>query len=521
MVDLSQYSTEELLRMRNGSQASNADFLTQLVPDKNTGNDLSQYSTEQLLAMRSNAAQAAQRSTDDLRQGYRSIVNTVAPPINSAMAALSSLIPQSVKDTAGNLIQKEFPVASQIAPMAIQAGKQELNDLGSYDANLKPDLAALSQNAQLAGNLAIAKPLLEGVGNYGRAVAAERAAIPLPPVPLEMRALQKNLVEGQKGVGMFPRKQNAPLTGMDANRAITRQYGVEKELQSQLYSKVDEFGSQFSSIGEKANNVYTQLDDAINSLKGKVAQGSDEHLALSHLEEIRDNISARNGIASTPDKQMQLPSWKRPMVVEKGVPGQAAYGVQPSDLIDIKSAINSISNPNKFTTSGKGTLLSFKNDVTEALAEAGRLHPEFGKALTAAEQQAAKVGKFKSSEIRTLWQPEDYVAYKAAMPTLDADGNIIKQAFGSGATPGTVNRANKFLSTLSGINTAGKTQALTDILPPEIVQDIFRSAMKQERAGATQIPLRPRGALSAAISAIIEPRRLPLNQLAKDLRRGK
>src|SRR6185369_10265783 len=191
-----------------------------------------------------------------------------------------------------------------------------------------------------------------------------------------------------------------------------------------------------------------------------------EHRAFTELSEMKDNLANKYGIASVAPKTSAVLDASGNPIITPGQQGVAAYGIQPSDLVDLKTAINSGLKPNKFTNAGQAKILDFKSYVQNALDQASQLSPEFGGALSAAEKQAAKVGIYKDPMLRGLWQPEDYVAYKA----------------GNQPSASTFNRQAGFLNSLDTTN-AGRSYSLASILPPDQAQSLIRAAALNQKTG--------------------------------------
>jgi hypothetical protein len=357
---------------------------------------------------------------------------------------------------------------------------------------------------QFAGNI------LGGKAIQSTPEAISNALTPKPPTPLpsELQSLDI-LPEAAKGT-MFAKKPNPIESGLKANQAISAQYGKDIETQQNLYKDLNSKGSVLSV---KTPDLYSKMDDLTGYLENKVAVDSPEYKALTELKEIRGNLESKYGIQGTPDKKMQLPSWKQPMTVEKGIAGQEAYGIEPSDLVEIKSVLNSGLRPNKFTTAGSGKILMFKKYVQDALDTASSVSPEFGKALTAAEKQAARNGIYKSPELRTMWQPEDYVAWKAKQNNPEA----------SGYTDSTITRAGTFLKSLDSPR-AGRASVISRVLPKDQAQAILRDAILNGKSmqpsitkGVMQLPLHPIQGVKTIGASIISPNKTPLSDLASQI----
>jgi hypothetical protein len=118
---------------------------------------------------------------DMTRQVYRGVMNNVAKPINEAVSAglgyvgegLSNFVTPEGKQTFSNAVNyvKESPVGVAVGE-GVQQIKDEVNDLSQYNSNLKDDLSAFGQNAQLAANLPILKPVASVAASAAKPVAS-------------------------------------------------------------------------------------------------------------------------------------------------------------------------------------------------------------------------------------------------------------------------------------------------------------------------------------------------------------
>lgn len=355
--------------------------------------------------------------------------------------------------------------------------------------------AAVAIPAQIGGAMLAGGASARMTENPPSFVADESSGSQLPvQAPSKTTASpDENILQSAGKNTMFKGKPNALQAGFEANQKISAQYETDKTLQANLYKDVNQKGSMLSI---KAPDLYSKLDDLTGYLNGKVAVDTPEYRALTELKEYQDNLQSKYGIQGTEDKTMQLPSWKQPMVVQKGSEGQEAYGIQPSDLVDLKTTINSGLKPNKFSDAGSAKILAFKKYVQGALDDASNISPEFGQALSKAETQAAKVGQYRSPALRALWQPEDYVSYKA----------------GNAPSAATLGRARGFLSNLntagSGATAGGRPFSLATILPKEDAQAIFRAAILNSKPSGIK-------------GAILPAPPSPLQELADQLARMK
>lgn len=319
------------------------------------------------------------------------------------------------------------------------------------------------------------------------------------PLPADPMGKLSYALENAQQDTRFSRPTNALRAGQEANQAISHQYGIDTSLQRELYGNLNDVGSKFSM---PADEVYNRLDDLTGYLKDKIAPEMPENRALSQLQEIRDNLQSKNsvpqiGVKPVPDATGEIP------IQDDYQPGIKAYGLQPSDAVDIKTTLNQLVKSGKFTNAGQAKILDFKNYIQDFLNQASDVHPEFGNALTKAETQAARVGMYHDPKLAGLWQPKpDYLSYKGET-TPSAE---------------TFDRMANFMDKLnSGSPAAGESYSLAQILPHEQLQNIFRNALLQNKEYPSGIfgNLKTLGGLTRTMGASPDS---PLLNLADQLR---
>jgi hypothetical protein len=302
-------------------------------------------------------------------------------------------------------------------------------------------------------------------------------------------------------------KVNPVESGIRANQAISRQYDFDTSLQRQLYAEANKIGKVYSI---ETPELYKKMDDIVGYLEGKVAVDTPEFRALTELKDIRSGMQTKYGKPEIPDTTSSIvDEFSRP-IVTRGQQAVSAKGVEPADLIEIKTVLNSGLKPNKFATSGSTKIIELKKYVSNALKDASAAKPEFGKALKLAEKQAGKVGLYKEDSLRQLWQPEDYLAFRAG-GELPAD---------------TINRASQLLQNIN-TKATGKISNLSKILPREqakqIVKEAFRYGKQKKpnllKAATQVISRQPVSATRTAIESVTTPAEMPLDDLAKYIAR--
>lgn len=381
-------------------------------------------------------------------------------------------------------------------------GSEDVTSMMGLDYQPQTTAGKISEiPAIIGGSLLGAKTVQKATPGVNRFLSDTGSGKPPPPpkkpLPVGMEGLDV-LPEANKKVGFMRKKPNPLEVGIDVNQKISKQYGADTELQRNLYADLNAKGKKFSL---KAPDLYNKLDDMVTHLeKYDIAPDTSEYRTLMDLKDFRDNLNQKYGISGTPDKTMQMPSWKQKMVVEKGTPGQAAYGIEPSDLVDLKTTINSGLKPNRFPKAGDAKIMQFKKYVQDSLNEAGGVSPEFKRSLMAAEKQAARVGIYKEDSLKPLWQHEDYVAWKGGTP-LQAD---------------TQNRAARLLDNLNS-QVLGRSSSLSKILPKDDLKKIFRAAILNAK-GRKKLPFPTKtGVAKNTVDSILNPDTQPLQEIARHL----
>lgn len=219
--------------------------------------------------------------SDMLRSGYRSVMNNIAKPINNAVSAGigylangagSVVTPQGKQafNTAADYI-KNSPPGIAIGE-AYQQAKDEVNDLAQYNPNLKPDLEALGQNVQLAGNAPILKPVADVAGS-----ALKTAAKPIAE-GIGLRA---------KGFSSMKPEELASISENNwgnASAALNQAHSAGAVLKPDAAQKI--LGDVKSAIGS-LNGRHSDTLAELRDFETAVNTGS---LTLNKLDEFRQNF---------------------------------------------------------------------------------------------------------------------------------------------------------------------------------------------------------------------------------------
>lgn len=302
-------------------------------------------------------------------------------------------------------------------------------------------------------------------------------------------------------------KVNPVESGIKASQAISRQFDVDTTLQRQLYGEANKIGKIYSI---ETPQLYNKIDDIVGYLEGKVAVDTPEFRALTELKDIRSGMQSKYGSPKIRERVSPIVDEFGNAIGSQGQKALQPKGIEPADLIEIKTVLNSGLKPNKFATSGSAKIIELKKYVNEALKQASVANPQFGKALRAAEKQAAKVSLYKEDSLRQIWQPEDYLAFKT----------------GGELPSDTINRAAQILQNIN-TKATGKVSALSKILPKdqarEIVKEAFRYGKQKKpnllKSAAQAISRQPVAATRTAIESITTPAEMPLDDLAKYISR--
>jgi hypothetical protein len=463
------------------------------------------------------AAKEEEYQTDPTRAAYQGLMDTVAKPINTAVNSVVSPVMGAVASAASKPAQG---VADAVDSTGVgkwigdklMAGKEAISDLGdniedleSYNPDLKRDLSAFGENAQLAGNLTAVKgagkaitsatqPAADSFAAASAANAAAKATAEDAPIGLDKLDVLK---EANKGTA-FASKPNALVEGLRGNQAISAAYDADKQVMSSIASDLQTEGSKFTL---QMPEIYDKLNKTIDTLSNRVAPGSQEEGALRQLMDIRDNLQ---------EKYAAPPEFKPGNLGVVSTPTEAT-GISPNDLVSIRKSINSGLNANKFLTAGKGQLLDLKTIVNDGLDKASEVSPEFGAHLDKFNKQAARLGLYEEDSVKPLWQPEDYVAYKAK----------INDPVHPGIANDTISRATTFLDNLNSTK-GGRAAALSEILSPDKATPILRSAIINARRNAPSLfnaagqlaTGHPLNAAMTAVKAMFSSSKSPLVDLA-------
>lgn len=427
------------------------------------------------------------------------------PNIVNQIAAGPQLLGRGIADTISPLLGAEPQPRGKLWQPLFGSSDVESAIRTAYDPQTIAGKAVVLP-IRIAGGIVGAKGL-QAAGNSKFALdetSGKQVSTPNKNLPSGMENLDV-LPEASKGT-TFAKKVNPLEVGIEANQKISKQYGADTEMQRNLYADLNQKGKVFSI---KAPDLYSKLDDMVGYLENKVAVDTPEYRAYTELKEFRDNLSNKYGIESTPNKISPIVDENGAPIITQGKQGVNAYGIEPSDLVDLKTTINSGLKPNKFSTAGNSKILQFKKYVQNGLDEASGLSPEFATALKNAEKQAARVGMYREDSLKPLWQPEDYVAWKSG-GEIPAD---------------TQTRAAKFLENVNN-RALGRASSISKILPKEDTQSILKAAIKHGKQTRPNIPAatmmaisgHPLAALRTGLSSMVNNQISPLEELAANIK---
>ena len=225
--------------------------------------------------------------TDMVRQGYRGVMNNVARPINEAVSGaigyavnkLGSATPEG-KQAAGTAINyiKNSPVGVAIGKRYQQA-KDEINDLSQYNSDLKDDLSAFGQNAQLAANTPLLKPL---------ASVGVMAAQKIEPILAKAPGVLGNT---GSGVSVNAALGNVPNTAANITKAGVTSTPELADVASHFYSTAEQTGGLLKP--EAVQRVAA-------GIKGKVLKSTPEGQIFGGNTIVDDYLTRLDKISSMP-----------------------------------------------------------------------------------------------------------------------------------------------------------------------------------------------------------------------------
>lgn len=317
---------------------------------------------------------APEYSTDPARAAYQGVMNNVAKPLNTAVNSVVAPVMGAVASAgaspaqgaanaidstgAGQWIGDKLLETKNAVSNIGGRMSSNLEDLESYNPDIKPDLAALGENAQLAGNLAAIK-------GAGKAItsATQPAA--------DSFAASKAANLATKPISFDP---------LVTHSAISDSYGAAKEAVKPYYNLMQTIGA-----GETAN--ASELKPALDSMIADI-QNTPFHEATSELSYLKQQ-AAKIGENGT----MPL-----------------------NDMVKLKQNLNSNFNPKRFAQGADTPYAKVGSLVDDSLSDAGKRIPEFSDAKSLADKQWLNTVKspFEDNKVlQQFWKPEDYYAKKS------------------------------------------------------------------------------------------------------------
>jgi hypothetical protein len=292
--------------------------------------------------------------TDPVRTAYQATMNNVAKPINnvvgSVVGAASSLIPEKFKQGAsefGNYLANEDLITSPVYTAAKEGLTQigeNLDDLKSYSPDLAHDLPALSQNVQLAGNMALIKPVSEiagvGLSKTGQSMvesAADAAQAKRNKeifdiiTPKQTPTIAKDLGTRSTSEGL-----NAVRTPQPTD--------FENKIINTVSDLTDEKGNPLIKKGQPLHETYNKLSSAneaeAEALKAKLAasDAANPKNAIIPKSEILDTVAKE---LSPLDKNPYLSGSNHLDTVFNDLASQIPEeGATASQLLDIRKKLD-------------------------------------------------------------------------------------------------------------------------------------------------------------------------------------
>lgn len=263
------------------------------------------------------------------------------------------------------------------------------------------------------------------------------------------------LAEANKNTGMFARENDPSVAGLTANQGISKAYHKANTKAEELYSVQKNLGEGETTT---ANDISEPLSKTIADLEQSTITPQ-QSSTLRRLKAIQEKYF------TSPDTGETVSG----MSVAGETVAPKAKEIEFNDLVELKQALNEGFKSNDFTKSSDIPLVKLNNAIKGKINSLKDTHPDFVQAgKTADEFYGNEVArKFKdNSELDTLWQPEDYYAWKETIENPNARGH----------TDATLTRAGKFLDSLNS-GDEGRVSALINALPKEDAVQLLHDAI--------------------------------------------
>ena len=243
-----------------------------------------------------------QYTTDPVRTAYQGVMNNVAKPINStvnavispAIGALSTVASKPAQATANAIDNTGIGqwIGDRLLDTknAVADAGDNIKDLEQYNPDLKNDLSAFNENAQLAGNLPLLKPVAGAAGNLisktGDAVATAGEA---QAAKLKSRFVQDLITPKETPSVASDQFSRSTEQGLLRNRVVqpTPQEQSVIDTVSQLpVSSRNSLLKNYNVIDNALGKEATNLSNNLKSITTPVPDAT----ILQKLEDVRQNL---------------------------------------------------------------------------------------------------------------------------------------------------------------------------------------------------------------------------------------
>ena len=424
--------------------------------------------------------------------GMKGIVGTASDVAGEAIApGASAVIPDVIKE--------DFALAGQQLgdTETVKAIKQKWDSLSDRQrANIEATGLLPVGFLAKVGSKAIAPAIKDGIK-----VAEELTTFEPKVLPKELENMDPLLKA--EGSVLFNKTPNKLEKGLAANKSISKEYDIAKTKVAESENALRQ-----TPLEIEAEDFIPQIKQSIGALSKKVAPGSNDAQAIKTLRGIMKKIDGAK---------------KAPSTSSFGVP-DAPRTINSNDALEIRKGINDIMSSPTFPSSGQASLLRIKALADKVLDKGASLDKDFGGKLNLYKTQSQDVAKrfTNNKSLKTLWQPEDYVSWKAAQNAAK-EGKVI-----SDVSDATITRANKFLENLN-TKDAGKITSALNAMPKDQAAETMRAAFvlaKKEKISlgnaALQLITNPLKAPVTAGKAMLgKGGKQPIESYIKDVKKMK
>lgn len=414
---------------------------------------------------------------ETIAQGFAQTVNlggdVVAPVLGAGLkAAYNGLTDQSQRDKINAGISD---IANSDIGKATTGALKKVGDYWDYTKQTDPagaaNLSALGTALTMGLGGRATKEVADSglVKGLGNALEDYAPKIITPESPLSPLA--------NASASLVSKTPNELTKGLEVNQAISANYKDAKKTVSRLYKEVQNQGN----FEVPAPDLYNKLSDINSYLEDKVAPTGKDAGAYRELKRIQSNLEDKYGIAAKSEKVSPiLDASGNPIVKAAATQAVPANTVSANDLVSLEKAMNqALPAIGKSLASGDLSLVNFKNEIGNHIAQAADINPKFGDAYKNAEDVYGNMASI-------YYNPESKI--KKTNPQLAPiwrlqDSNPIQ----NGQIPSAMqSRAQKTLTYLNTEDT-GKISAVLNALPQEQRQSLMDAALANSKKNKVSI----------------------------------